>query len=149
MPVKVLDSDGPGTYAELINGIYYAASHGASIINMSLMSAELFSGGTGCHRLCLRPGRAAHRCAGNCGQGGAGCGGINPIIYPAANSHVLSVAATDEQDHRAAFSTYNAFVDIAAPGVGIYSTHWQYGVSTYYWMSGTSQAAPHVAGWPR
>ncbi len=146
MPVKVLDSAGSGTYAELINGIYYAASHGAKIINMSLMSTSYSQAVQDAIDYAYGQGALLIAAAGNCGQGGTGCGGMNPIVYPAANSHVLSVAATDDQDRRAVFSTYNAFVAIAAPGVGIYSTNWQNGVSTYYWMSGTSQASPHVAG---
>lgn len=146
MPVKVVDRYGEGTYAALINGVYYAAAHGAQVLNISL-SAEAPSQALQdaidyAHAL----GTLIVASAGNCALGGSGCTQINPVMYPAANRNVISVAASDESDRRASFSTRNSFVDVAAPGVGIYSTHWQSGVSTYFWMSGTSQAAPHVAG---
>ena len=146
MPVKVLDSEGSGSYAELISGIYYAATHGAQVINMSLMGTTYSQALQDAIDYAYGQGVLLVAAAGNCGAGGPGCGSVNPVIYPAANSHVLSVAATDAQDRRAGFSTYNLFVDVAAPGLQIYSTFWQGGMSTYTWMSGTSQAAPHVAG---
>src|SRR5262249_10116652 len=66
-------------------------------------------------------------------------------VYPASYTadNVISVAATDRYDHLANFSNYGQSVDIAAPGVSIYSTlpNGRYG--TY---SGTSMAAPHVTG---
>jgi hypothetical protein len=63
--------------------------------------------------------------------------------YPAAHHNAIAVAATTGSDTRASFSTYGDFVDVAAPGSGIYSTVTSGG---YGYMSGTSMAAPHVAG---
>lgn len=63
--------------------------------------------------------------------------------YPAVYPEVIAVAATDQRDRRASFSNYGKKVDIAAPGVNIYSTIPN---NTYGFKDGTSMAAPHVAG---
>jgi hypothetical protein len=73
----------------------------------------------------------------------------NPM-YPASYPGVLSVGATDIDDAKTGFSEYGDTVDIAAPGVDIYSTtpvggSLLYGPS-YDMSDGTSMASPFVAG---
>ncbi|MCC5871942.1 MAG: S8 family serine peptidase [Gammaproteobacteria bacterium] len=66
--------------------------------------------------------------------------------YPSSYDldNILSVAATNNKDQLAGFSNYGAkTVDLGAPGVDIASTTINSG---YAWSSGTSMAAPHVAG---
>ena len=63
--------------------------------------------------------------------------------YPGVYPEVISVAATDQSDQRAWFSNFGKNVDVAAPGVNIYSTIPD---NTYGFKNGTSMAAPHVAG---
>ena len=69
---------------------------------------------------------------------------------PANCDNVITVAAISSSGNRASFSNYGSDVDIAAPGVNIYSTiNSGYSLpSTPSWTSyqGTSMAAPHVAG---
>jgi len=72
----------------------------------------------------------------------AGNDNNNVPFYPASYSSVISVAATDLSNNKASFSNYNSYVDVAAPGVGIYSTvH-----NGYASWAGTSMATPHAAG---
>lgn len=144
MPIKVLNSAGSGTYEGVAEGVYYAARNGVRVINMS------FAGSDYSQLLQDAINDVARRydvmfvaAAGNCGSGGTGCGSVNPIMYPAAMANVVSVAATDSADQRGVFSEFNAFVDLAAPGVSIYSTTLG---RSYGYKSGTSMASPHVAG---
>lgn len=76
-------------------------------------------------------------------------------MYPAAFANVIAVAATDNNDPKASFSTFGAkWVDVAAPGVSVYSTfpHHAFALQTTYNRSvdydigsGTSMASPIVA----
>lgn len=66
--------------------------------------------------------------------------------YPASYDfpNMITVASTDSSDQKAFNSNYGSkTVDLAAPGVNIYSTYLD---SSYTEMSGTSMAAPQVAG---
>jgi subtilisin family serine protease len=65
------------------------------------------------------------------------------VLYPAAYPTVLSVGASNQSDQRAGFSAFGPRLDLLAPGEAILST-WN-GVP-YFVRSGTSMAAPHVAG---
>lgn len=69
---------------------------------------------------------------------------------PANCNDVITVAAIDRNGAKASFSNFGAAVDVAAPGVDVASTR-NDGTATptthgYYYMNGTSMAAPHVAG---
>ena len=67
---------------------------------------------------------------------------FDPASYSLAS--ILAVAASDQADNRASFSNYGAAsVDLAAPGVGIYSTVPGAGYGS---KNGTSMATPHAAG---
>jgi hypothetical protein len=64
-------------------------------------------------------------------------------MYPAAYDEVVAVAATDSGDGHAYFSEYQPYVDVAAPGVSIYSTLPD---NTYGGLGGTSMATAFVSG---
>ncbi|MCS6935549.1 MAG: S8 family serine peptidase, partial [Chitinophagales bacterium] len=75
------------------------------------------------------------------------------IKYPASNPRVIAVGATDCTDSRASFSNYGDLLDIAAPGVHVYTVDRQdtfgyskVGVKDYTFYGGTSAACPVAAG---
>ena len=138
MPVKVMDNNGQGYWSDFLEGVDWARTHGASIINLSL-------GGTltSSQAAAFQPTFDAAYEAGVVVVAAAGNNNRNEAFYPASFAHVISVAATTNSDTKASFSNYGPAVDLAAPGYNIYST---YPGGTYRLMSGTSMATPHVVG---
>ena len=133
--VRVLDDNGSGTLDDVANGIIHAADNGADVISLSLGAP------VGATTL-----RNAVDYAWNSGSvvvAAAGNSGTSLPSYPAYYDNAIAVAATDSNDNKASFSNYGSWVDVAAPGVDIYST---YTGSSYRSLSGTSMATPHVAG---
>ncbi len=138
---KVLSDNGFGSCSGVANGITWAADNGAHVINMSL-------GGGGC---------SAEESAVNYAWGkgvlvaaAAGNGGAETVSCPACYANSIAVAATDNSDLKASFSNYGPGVDVAAPGVDVWSSFPNHrnrmGKRNYGYGSGTSMATPHVAG---
>lgn len=136
MPVRVISAAGTGFVSDIAEGIVYAADNGAKVINLSL-------GGPGSSALEAAVNYAWAKGAFlTCAAGNAGTSAI-ANAYPAAYAACFAVAATTSADARASFSNYGAWVEVAAPGDGIVST---YRDGSFGTLSGTSMAAPHVAG---
>ena len=135
MNVKVLSDMGAGAYSWVASGIVWAADNGADVINMSLGGPSESSTLEDALTYALSKGVVVVAAAGNNGD--------TTPMYPAYYTNCIAVAATDANDARASFSNYGDWVDVAAPGLSIYSTLKN---SSYGYMSGTSMAAPHVAG---
>lgn len=133
--VKVLDDYGSGYYSWVSNGVYWAADHYADIINMSLGGTSSSTTLENAVNYAWNKGVVVVAAAGN--------GGNTSPHYPAYFENSIAVAATDQNDQKASFSTYGSWVDIAAPGVSILST---VPGSSYSSWSGTSMATPHVSG---
>ncbi len=131
---KALDRRGAGAVAGIANCVGYLAANGAKVISMSLGTTA--DSATLRDAIVAASGRALIVAA-------SGNGGDTAANYPAFYPEVVSVAATDNRDARAPFSTFNADVEVAAPGVDILST-WNNG--GYVVASGTSMATPHAAG---
>lgn len=147
MNVKVLGDDGYGASSWIAQGILYAADNGAKVISMSMGSPFKSSTLENAVNEAWSEGAILVASAGN---------SANPSkTYPAYYSNVIAVAATDNNDQKADFSSYGSWVDVAAPGVDIYSTFpthdfvlaTKYNRSQEYdFGSGTSMSAPMVAG---
>jgi subtilisin family serine protease len=76
----------------------------------------------------------------------AGNSNNSTASYLASRSDVISVSSLTSSGSKSSFSSYGTWVDVAAPGSGIYSTYSNHGSAGYATLSGTSMASPHVAG---
>jgi thermitase len=135
MAVKVLGSDGRGSYGDIASGILYAAEHGANVISLSLAGTS--------SSLTLQ--RAVERAwENNCVVvAAAGNFGNSRRSYPAAVPGAIAVGSVSSQGTRSSFSNYGPWVQVAAPGENVYST---YPYSRYWYSSGTSMSTAFVAG---
>jgi subtilisin family serine protease len=140
MAIRVLDGDARGTTTTVAQGIRYAVDNGARIVNLSLAgpkgTADLDAAVTYAHDR----GVLIVVAAGNDGADLAAAP-TYPTAYPQDN--VLGVAATKQDGSLSPVSDYGPGADLAAPGEQILSTALGGG---YEWRTGTSMAAPHVAG---
>src|SRR5207247_7263284 len=129
MAVKAFDETGNASVDAVVEAIRYAIDNGARIINASWGSTD--------KSRALEEVIAEAHAAGVLFVAAAGNDNSENLFYPAAYDHVIAVAATDHKDQRARFSNFGAYVDVAAPGDGIYSTVPNNG---YEYLSGTSIA---------
>ncbi|EER28872.1 subtilisin-like protease, putative [Coccidioides posadasii C735 delta SOWgp] len=144
--VKVLSEGGTGQWSGIIEGINWSVNHarannalGKAVMNMSL-------GGrlsTSVNQATTRAQRAGIFIAVAAGNEDPSVQSDAANTSPASAEDVCTVAASTEQDGRASFSNWGSMVEIYAPGTNIVST--TPGGNTGK-MSGTSMAAPHVAG---
>ncbi len=150
LPLKVLDAYGAGDFYNVAKAIRRAADFGAQVVNLSLGGLVQFPEQ---QTLQSAVDYAVARnvlvvaAAGNCAQGGSGCGYANPMFYPAACDGVFAVAASDHFDNWATYSNYKSYVSLAAPGGLADDALW----STvpgggYGFKYGTSMATALVSG---
>jgi len=137
---KVLDSAGSGAYSDIIAGIDWARNNGMDIINMSLGGS---SGTTSLQNACDNAYSAGVLVVAAAGNSGNWFGWGDTVGYPAKYDSVIAVAATNSSDGRPYWSSHGPAVEVAAPGVDVYSCAMGGGYTT---MSGTSMASPHCAG---
>lgn len=148
MPLRFQDSLGMGSTGGAVAALNYATMMRRDFgVNVVVTNAS-WGGGTGLSEMLQEAiraqGEAGITFVAAAGNSGANCDAIPR--YPACFDmpNVISVAASDRYDSLAGFSNYGATtIDLAAPGVGIYSTRPS---GSYAFMSGTSQAAPQVTG---
>ena len=140
LPLKFMGADGTGDILSAVAAINYARQMGASIITCSW-------GGKGYSQAladAIRQTNALFVVA----AGNEGTNNDVTAVYPAnlGYSNVIAVTATDTSDQLGSFANYGQkTVHVAAPGVGILSTH-PINKNSYVQKSGTSMAAPFVSG---
>lgn len=141
LPERVLDSQGRGSNSVMATALRHAVDAGVDVINLSV---------TGIHSDFKDEAIAyalSHQVA---VIAAAGNKGVNvDTVCPAHNSDVIVVSGTDQQDERAVSltwtSNYGEGVDLCAPSMNIYSCmYYPHTGSEYAFVSGTSQATPHV-----
>lgn len=144
MGLKFLSATGSGSLSAAIEAINYMVDMKHRGVNIRV-SSNSWGGGSYSQSLATAIKRATD--AGIVFVAAAGNEANNndqSPSYPADYDGVVSVAAVDQNRNLASFSNYGVNnVDIAAPGVAIYST---YPNGRYASLSGTSMATPHVAG---
>jgi subtilisin family serine protease len=138
-PVRVLDCGGSGSTSGVIAGIdWVTANHiSPAVANMSL---------GGPPDPALDQAVAASVAAGVVYSVSAGNNNTNACTQsPAREPSAITTGATNKTDKRAAFSNFGTCLDIFAPGVAI-TAGWIGSSTATNTISGTSMAAPHVAG---
>jgi subtilisin family serine protease len=152
--VQAIDKDGYITDVQEAAAIAYAVKHGAKIINLSIGGPETSSIERRAIRYAARHGVLLVAAAGNEHDQG------NPVEYPAAllrGDIGLAVGATRMDGTRAPFSNTGSYVSLVAPGENVFAAEsadsdWPRAQPSwpspgyYGWASGTSFAAPEVAG---
>jgi serine protease len=157
MPVKVLNSCGAGTYADIAEGIVWATDNGAHVINLGLGGSEPSTALEGAIAYSYNRGVTLIAAAGNDGTGG--------VCYPAAyDDYVIAVGATRYDETLAYYSNFGLSLDLVAPGgdLNVDQNGDNYGDGVlqqaykisghntiswgYSFMEGTSMAAAHISG---
>ncbi|MBK6909797.1 MAG: S8 family serine peptidase [bacterium] len=138
MPLRAGNANGTLEEDDVAAALLYGAANGAAIINMSfgdVVSSPLLREVV---QIAYAAGVVLVASAGNANNDG--------IHYPSGYPEVISVGATDSLDRRASFSNRGPSVDLMAPGVNIGSTIIGDSCGLWRFPSGTSYAAPIVAG---
>ncbi len=154
MPVKVLAKNGSGSYADVANGIMWAADHNAKVINLSLGGTQGSTTLQNALAYAYNKGVTIVCSSGNDGQA--------TVSYPAAyDQYCIAVGATRYDETKAYYSNYGSSLDLIAPGgdLNVDQNHDGYGDGIlqqtfgnttndwgYWFYSGTSMSAPHVSG---
>lgn len=138
--VKVLDSTGNGQISDVIEGIEWAVENDMDIISMSIGTTAYSEALEDACDFAYDSGVLVIAAAGNSGDGNSS---TNNVEYPAKFDSVIAVGAVDSNNLLPSWSSDGEEVELAAPGVNIYST---YIGDSYVYSSGTSMAAPFVSG---
>lgn len=132
--VKVLDRRGAGYISDIIEGLDWAVANNMHVVNLSLGTEQHIPSLQEAIDRTVRAGVLVVAAAGNNGK---------EVLYPARYEGVIAVGMVNDEGQIHRSSSRGSALDIVAPGVNVYST---YKSGKYRDMTGTSMAAPHVAG---
>jgi subtilisin family serine protease len=137
--VRVLNNSGSGTTAGVVAGIDWVTANrsGPSVANMSLGGGASAALDTAV-RNSIASGVTYAIAAGNSSANASSSS-------PARVTEAITVGATTSTDAKASYSNYGSVLDIFAPGSSI-TAGWHTSDTATNTISGTSMAAPHVAG---
>ena len=136
MPLKAFKADGTANVSDIVSAIYYAADHGARIINMSFELSQISDALLRAVNYATRKGVICIASAGNDSQ--------QALVYPAAYGNVIAVGSVNQQNQASSFSNYGPdTVTLAAPGEALVTT---YPGNHYAAAWGTSFSSALVAG---
>ncbi|MCY1139818.1 S8 family serine peptidase [Actinoplanes sp. Pm04-4] len=137
--VRVLDCQGSGALSQVIAGVNWVTAHAVkpAVANMSMGGSNSPALNAAVQRS-INSGVTYVVAAGNENRNAS-------TMSPANLAAAITVGATDSADRRATFSNYGSALDLFAPGVNIRSDYYGGDYLTAV-ASGTSMAAPHVAG---
>ena len=147
MPVKILDEFGIGNAFDIAQGIRWAADNGAQVINLSLATS-------GRSQTVEDAVNYARKRKNVTIVAASGNDGIGRLSYPAGYASVISVGATTRKKTRADYSQWGKGLDLVAPGGDSGDGILQETIvmdpvdptrHSFYWVWGTSLAAPHVS----
>ncbi|OLN24140.1 hypothetical protein BTO30_01635 [Domibacillus antri] len=143
--IKVLDSNGFGTTSTMLKGIDYGIKQKLDILNISITTPDQDSALQKMLQQAYDSGILIIAAAGNIGEPAKS--GSSTVQYPAKYESVIAVSSIDSSKKMDPGSSIGKEVELAAPGVNIYSTYpTSIQSSGYYHLTGTSMAAPYVTG---
>ncbi len=140
VPVRVLDCVGSGSLSTVLAGLDWIVANALkpAVVNMSLGGGASSTLDSAVAKL-VANGISVVVAAGN--DNADAC-----RYSPAREPSAITVGATSSNDSRAGYSNFGTCLDVFAPGSSIKST-WYTSTTATNTISGTSMAAPHVAGW--
>jgi hypothetical protein len=133
MPLRITDTSGNGYFSMMASALTWAADNGARVANISFLGVSLSATVDSAAQYMRSKGGVVVISGGN----------TSALRTDPPSPSFTAVAATDNVDARASFSSWGDYIDVAAPGVSLWTT-WRGG--GYAGFSGTSASSPVVAG---
>jgi subtilisin len=152
--LKTMSDRGSGSFSSVIDALQWCVAHNVAVAKDEKPADVPILVTNHSYGSSRNPGRVVQEAFDNsyaagilhvaaAGNSGNPRGNGNNVGYPARYDSVIAVAATDQENNRAWWSSTGPDVELSAPGVVIFSTVPGGGYDSW---SGTSMASPHVAG---